>query len=85
MQILGFIGQGTGSSVKALLNIAEEGQYQVVLLTIDGKTLSRRMINPVAGRSAMDLDLGNYPRGAYVLTLIKGGNSTSATSRQFIN
>jgi hypothetical protein len=81
MQILGFVGQGTGASVKAMLNIPEEGQYQVVLLTIDGKTLSRHMIAGM-GKLTMDLDLGNYPRGAYILTLVRGGQ---ITSRQFIN
>jgi hypothetical protein len=81
MQILGFIGQGAGGSMQALLNIPEEGQYQLVLLTIDGKMLSRRMVAAGVGKLAIDFDLGNYPHGVYVLTLLRGGQ---AMSRQFI-
>jgi hypothetical protein len=82
MQIVGIVPQGSGTSVKALLNTPEEGQYQVVLLSLDGKTLSRRLINGGMGRQTMDLDLGYHPHGAYILTLLKGGQ---ATSREFID
>ena len=82
MQILGVVGQGTGSSVKALLNIPEQGEYQVILRSSDGKSLSRRMISGGTGRLTTDIDFGSYPHGVYILTLLKGDQ---ATSRQFFN
>ncbi len=82
MQIIGVIGQGTGTSVKALLNIPEEGEYQVILRSSDGKSLSRRMISGQTGRLTTDIDFGAYPHGIYILTLLKGDQ---ATSKQFFN
>jgi hypothetical protein len=82
MQIVAIAGQGTGAVVKTLLNIPEVGQYQIVVSSLDGKTLSRRMISGGAGRMTMDLDLGSHLHGAYILTLSKGGE---ATSREFID
>lgn len=82
MQILGVTGQGTGTSVKAFLNIPGEGEYQLILRTSDGKSLSRRMISGGAGRMTTDIDFGAYPHGIYILTLLKGDQ---ATSKQFFN
>ncbi len=82
MQIIAVAGQGAGAMVKTLLNIPEAGEYQLIVSSLDGKTLSKRMISGGAGRTAMDLELGVHLHGAYILTLSKGGQ---ATSREFID
>jgi hypothetical protein len=82
MQIIAIAGQGMGSAVKTMLNIPETGEYQLIVSSLDGKTLSKRMISGGAGRTTMDLDLGVHLHGAYILTLSKGGQ---ATSREFID
>ena len=81
LQITGVIAQGTGSSVRAILQIPGAGECQVFIASSDGRILSRTTIGSAAGSLVTDIAFGGYPHGIYILTLANAGQRTS---KQFI-
>ena len=80
LQITGVITQGTGNSVRAILNIPASGKCQVFVESSDGKVLSQTAIGAAAGSMTTDIAFGSNPHGIYVLTLVNAGHRVS---RQF--
>jgi hypothetical protein len=70
-----------GNTVKALVDLPDNGLYQLTIYSMDGKALYRQMINGGAADPSVNIAFGQYPRGVYVLSL---ANGTQRISRSFL-
>ncbi|HMH21733.1 MAG TPA: hypothetical protein VK563_08150 [Puia sp.] len=83
MKISAVIPQGTGASVKALLQLPSNGEYRLMVSSSDGRPLAQKMISGETGSLAADIPFGSYPHGVYILTLASA-NAGQRISKQFI-
>jgi hypothetical protein len=83
MAIRAIISQGGGNSVKALLNLPAQGEYQLRVYAADGRMLSKREVAGGSLSQATNIDFGSYPHGVYILTLSKDASQGPAVSKPF--